>query len=163
MPETKTSIEEIKIIVNAAIERYGVARSEIVPVLNYINHELGFIPAEAFEELNKVMKVPKSQLFSTATFYHMLSTKPRGNHVIKFCESAPCHVVGGREIIDAIQKEIGIEPEQTTPDGKWTLITTSCLGLCSIGPVIVIDEEVYGNLTPEKIPQILAKYDEEER
>ena len=163
MPETKTSNEAIKTIVDAAIDKYGVTRSEIVPVLNYINHELGFIPAEAFEELNKVMKVPKSQLFSTATFYHMLSTKPRGNHVIKFCESAPCHVVGGREIIDAIQKEIGIEPEQTTPDGKWTLITTSCLGLCSIGPVIVIDEEVYGNLTPEKIPQILAKYDEEER
>ena len=84
MPETKTSIEAIKTIVNAAIDKYGVARSEIVPVLNYINNELGFIPTEAFEELNKVMKVPKSQLFSTATFYHMISTKPRGKHVIKF-------------------------------------------------------------------------------
>ena len=159
MPISNINVEDIKVAVNAAIEKYGVSRSEIVPVLNFINREFGYIPAEAFEELYTIMKVPKSQLFSAATFYHMLSTKPRGKNIIKFCESAPCHVVGGKDIINVIKEELNIEPDQTTPDGKWSLVTTSCLGLCSIGPVIMINDDVYGNVTPEKIPQILAKYD----
>jgi len=163
MAEPNISINAIKGVVNDAVKKYGDKRSEIVPVLNYINQKLGYIPAEAFEELYILMKVPKSQLFSTATFYHMLSTKPRGKHVIKFCESAPCHVVGGKAVLETLQSELGIEPDQSTPDGKWSLVTTSCLGLCSIGPVIVIDDHVYGNVTPEKIPQILAKYEEEEK
>jgi NADH:ubiquinone oxidoreductase subunit E len=88
----------------------------------------------------------------------MLSTKPRGKHVIQFCESAPCHVVGGREVFERLIDELKIQPQETTPDGKWTFITVSCLGVCGVAPVLIVDEDMYGNVQPNQIPEILARY-----
>ena len=109
------------------------------------------------------MHVPKSQLFSVATFYRMLSTKKLGRHVIQFCESAPCHVVGGREVWQALQDELDLEPGETTPDGKWTLVTVSCLGVCGVGPVVVVDEDMYGNVTPAQFQKFLPVTSKEDR
>ncbi|NPV84846.1 MAG: NADH-quinone oxidoreductase subunit NuoE [Anaerolineae bacterium] len=150
-----------KVIVQAvheAVKRYGTSKDELIPILNEVNRKVGYLPGEALEEISRQMKVPKSQLFSVATFYHMLSTKPRGRHVIQFCESAPCHVAGGREVWNALREELNIQNGETTPDGKWTLITTSCLGVCGVGPVIVIDNDVFGNVTPDQLREILARY-----
>ncbi|GIV66177.1 MAG: NADH-quinone oxidoreductase subunit NuoE [Chloroflexota bacterium] len=155
--ETKSS-EKILEAVNAAIEKYGAKQEELIPILNEVNRRLGYIPTEAMEQISRRLKEPKSSLFGVASFYHMLSTKPRGRHVIQFCESAPCHVVGGREVFEALKETLGLEPNETSPDGKWTLITTSCLGVCSVGPVIVIDEDIYGNVDARKVPEILARY-----
>ncbi|MDZ4158747.1 MAG: NADH-quinone oxidoreductase subunit NuoE [Anaerolineaceae bacterium] len=144
--------------VNAAIERYGAERSELIPILNDVNRKIGFLPPEALEEISRRVNLPKSQLFSVATFYNMLSTKPRGRHVIKFCESAPCHVAGGREVWRALQEELNLKPGGTTPDGKWTLVTTSCLGVCGVGPVMSIDDDIHGSLTVEQVHEILGRY-----
>lgn len=149
-------------VVNSAIERYGDNREELIPILNFVNQKLGFLPSNALEEISIRLKSPRSQLFSVASFYHMLSTKPRGKHVIQFCESAPCHVVGGREVWQTLKETLNLEVGETTPDGNWTLITTSCLGLCGVGPVIMIDDDAYGNVTPGQIPDILARYSETE-
>lgn len=154
---TKSSQMVIE-VVRAAIERHGTSREELIPILNDVNRELGYLPAEAMEEISRRLHEPKSSLFGVASFYHMLSTKPRGRHVIQFCESAPCHVVGGREVFEALKNELRLQPDETSPDGKWTLITTSCLGVCSVGPVVVINDDVYGNVDAKKIPEILARY-----
>jgi NADH:ubiquinone oxidoreductase subunit E len=146
--------------VHKAVERHGTAREELIPILTDVNREVGYLPREALDEISRLMKVPKSQLFSVATFYHMLSTKPRGQHVIQFCESAPCHVVGGREVWQAVQNALQIKSGETTPDGKWSLETTSCLGICGVGPVLVIDEDIYGNVAASQVPEILARYSE---
>jgi NADH:ubiquinone oxidoreductase subunit E len=147
-----------KDVVRTATERYGANRAELIPILNEINQELGYLPAEALQEVSRVLHVPQSQLFSVASFYQMLSTKPRGRHVIQFCESAPCHVVGGRQVWQALLDELKIGPGETTPDGNWSLITVSCLGVCAVGPVMLVDGEIIGNLTPEQIPNILSRY-----
>lgn len=144
--------------VHNAINRYGTNREELIPILSEVNREVGYLPSEALEEISRLLVTPKSQLFSVATFYHMLSTKPRGKNVIQFCESAPCHVVGGREVWQALQEELNLGDNETSRDGLWTLITTSCLGVCGIGPVIVINDDIYGHVTPNQIPEILAKY-----
>jgi NADH-quinone oxidoreductase subunit E len=123
-----------------------------------VNTALGYLPPAAFTEIGRQLRVPVSQLFSVASFYQMLSTQPRGRHVIQFCESAPCHVVGGREVWMALQDELKLEPGQTSADGKWTLRTTSCLGVCAVGPVVTVDEDIYGNVTPKQVTEILAKY-----
>ena len=78
--------------------------------------------------------------------------------MIKFCESAPCHVVGGRQVWEALQESLQLKSGETTQDGKWTLETVSCLGVCAVGPVIVIDDDIYGNLDPKQISEILARY-----
>jgi NADH:ubiquinone oxidoreductase subunit E len=89
----------------------------------------------------------------------MLSTQPRGRHVIKFCENAPCHIVGGKAIWDALRETLELENGETTSDNKWTLLTTSCIGLCSVGPVLLVDDDMYGNVTVEQIPEILGHYE----
>lgn len=145
--------------VQAAVEIHGSKREEIIPILSDVNRSLGYIPPEAFEELSREMRVPKAQLFSVATFYQMLSTKPVGTHVIRFCESAPCHVVGGREVWHALQDHLQLKENETSKDGKWTLQTVSCLGICGVGPVMLVDDDIYGNLKPEQIPDVLARYE----
>jgi NADH-quinone oxidoreductase subunit E len=161
-----TTIErDISSVVQEAIEKHGAKRDALIPILSEINHALGYIPAEAFVEVQKQIKteertfVSKGQLFGLASFYDMLSTKPRGRHVIKFCENAPCHVVGGKAVWDALRETLALENGQTTPEKKWTLLTTSCLGLCSVGPVVLIDDDLYGNVSPSQIDEILARYE----
>jgi NADH-quinone oxidoreductase subunit E len=146
--------------VREAVKNHGTKREELIPILNDVNRKLGYIPPEAFEELSREMRIPKSQMFSVASFYEMLSTRPVGKHVIRFCESAPCHVVGGREVWQALQDKLGLEEGETSPDRQWTLQTVSCLGICGVGPVMMIDDDVFGNIKPQQVPEILARYEE---
>jgi len=155
---------EIKEVVQEAIEKHGYGRDAFIPILSEINHELGYIPAEAIREVKVQINhdgsfVSQGQLFGLASFYDMLSTQPRGRHVIKFCENAPCHVVGGKAIWDALRETLELENGETTSDKKWTLATTSCIGLCSVGPVLLINDDMYGNVTVEQIPNILERYE----
>lgn len=157
---------DVSAIVQAAIEAHGAQRDALIPILSEINRALGYIPAEVFQEVRKQLQaspeqvnVSKGQLFGLASFYDMLSTKPRGRHVIKFCENAPCHVVGGKAVWDSLRDTLNLKNGETTPDKKWTLVTTSCLGLCSVGPVVLIDDDLYGNVAPEQIDEILARYE----
>lgn len=161
MTEPGDNKEIVLSAVQKAMNVYGPKKDELIPILTFINREIGYLPDWALEELSKRMRVPKSQIFSVASFYEMLSTKPVGKHIIRFCESAPCHVVGGRLVYNAILDQLGITPGETTADGKWTFLTVSCLGVCGVGPVMQIDDDIYGNLTPQQIPLILMKYSEE--
>jgi NADH-quinone oxidoreductase subunit E len=157
---------DVSLIVKEAIEKHGAARDALIPILSEVNRALGYIPAEAFQEVQQQLNaeeshvyVSKGQLFGLASFYDMLSTKPRGRHVIKFCENAPCHVVGGKAVWDTLRESLDLENGETTTDKKWTLVTTSCLGLCSVGPVVLIDDDLYGNVSPDQIDEILARYE----
>jgi NADH:ubiquinone oxidoreductase subunit E len=157
---------DVSVTVSEAIEKHGAKRDALIPILSEINTVLGYIPAEAFQEVHKQLQsqdehvyVSKSQLFGLASFYDMLSTKPRGRHVIKFCENAPCHVVGGKAVWDALRETLDLQNGETTPDKKWTLVTTSCLGLCSVGPVVLIDDDLFGNVDPDQVEDILARYE----
>ena len=157
---------DISAIVQAAIEKHGTKRDALIPILSEINRALGYIPSEAIQEVRQQLQgqeeqvfVSEGQLFGLASFYDMLSTKPRGRHVIKFCESAPCHVVGGKAVWDSLCETLDLKNGETTADNKWTLVTTSCLGLCSVGPVVLIDDDLYGNVRPDQIDEILARYE----
>lgn len=153
-----THRSDIEEVVHEVVEQYGASRDELIPILNEINRKVGYLPNGVLELVSKQLKLPQSKVLSVATFYQMLSTKPRGRHVIQFCESAPCHVAGGRQVWERLQEELNIKAGETTEDGKWSLITVSCLGVCGVGPVIVIDEDLYGNITPDQLPEILSHY-----
>jgi NADH-quinone oxidoreductase subunit E len=157
---------EVKKVVQQAVDKHGKTPDALIPILSEINRALGYIPAQAIREVKKQvhdpaerMYVAESQLYGLVSFYDMLSSQPRGRHVIKFCENAPCHVVGGKPIWDALRETLALENGETTSDNKWTLVTTSCIGLCSVGPVLLVDDDMYGNVTVEKIPDILGRYE----
>jgi NADH:ubiquinone oxidoreductase subunit E len=158
MGAQKDNGKAVKKAVQDAVDLYGNNRAELIPILNEINRKVGYLPQAALEEVSQILKVPKSSVNSVSTFYQMLSTKPRGRHVIQFCESAPCHVVGGREVWQSLKDALQIDSDETTSDGKWTLITVSCLGVCGVGPVIVIDDDIHGNVEPSQVPEILSRY-----
>jgi NADH:ubiquinone oxidoreductase subunit E len=142
----------------AAITQHGNSPAELISILNDINHELGYLPDTALAEVGRLMQIPRSKLYSVASFYSMFSMTPRGSHIVQFCESAPCHVVGGREVWQALQAELCLKSGETSKDGKWTLVTTSCLGVCAVGPVIIVDDDIFGNVTPDQVAGILARY-----
>ena len=155
---TKNGKDAIQ-VTQTVVKRHGATRDELIPILTDLNSELGYLSPEVMVEVGKLIGAPRSQLFGVASFYQMLSTKPHGRHVVQFCESAPCHVVGGRQVWQALQDGLKLKSGETSADGKWTLITTSCIGVCAVGPVIVIDENVHGNVEPGQVADILARYE----
>ena len=164
MNRTYTELE-LDEAVQLAVEHQGAQRASVIPILHEINETLGYIPVEALGKIRRLINAPEeglfladSQLYATASFYSMFSLKPLGKHVIRFCESAPCHVVGAREVIESIQDYLGIQVGETTQDNRFTLLTTSCIGLCSVGPVFLVDDDLHGNVTPERVPALLRKY-----
>lgn len=159
MSNRKNNGRDAMKIVDNIVEEFHAKQEELIPILMKINQKIGYIPGEAFERISSLIHIPTSQIYSVASFYHMISTKPTGRHVIKFCESAPCHVAGGNEVWKALLKELAIKPGEISEDGKWTLMTTSCLGVCAVGPVMMVDDDIYGNITPDQIPDILGKYE----
>lgn len=164
--ETKTADQNLKTVVTQALETHGRSREAMIAVLSDLNDAYGHIPSAAFQEITRQVNAPgepafvsQSQLYGLATFYQMLSTRPLGRHVIRFCESAPCHVMGGRVLFQSLQETLNLRPGETSPDGKWSLVLTSCLGVCGVGPVLLVDDDLYGNVTPEQLDSILAGYD----
>jgi NADH:ubiquinone oxidoreductase subunit E len=149
---------DVSAVVQAAIARHGATQEALIPVLSEVNEKLGYLPVEAMTAIGQSLRLPGSQLMAVASFYRMLSTKPRGKHVIQFCESAPCHVMGGRQVWRALCEELSLEPGETSADGQWTLLAVSCPGICGVGPVLMIDNDVYGNITPERLREIIAQY-----
>ncbi len=165
MMEQEFEVLELPELVDKAVKTYGASRDAIIPILSEINRVLGYIPAAALPEIRRRIQAPEdgafvadSHVYSAASFYQMFSLKPTGMHIIRFCESAPCHVEGGRQVIEAIEQELGLQPGETSADRKWSLFMTSCLGVCSVGPVFLVDDDIYGNVTPEKVREILARY-----
>jgi len=156
--EVKNDRDLIK-TADKAVDMYHAKKEELIPILMKVNQDLGYIPKVVMAHISSRLNIPQSHINSVASFYHMFFTKQTGRHVIKMCESAPCHVSGGREVFNTLKENLGISPGETTKDDKWTFITTSCLGVCAVAPVMMVDEDIYGNLTPEQIPDILAKYE----
>ncbi len=129
---------------------------DIVARLTEINKRHGYIPREQVEKLARELHLPPAKVFGAATFYSMFATRPHGAHVVRFCEDAPCHVAGGRAVYNAIREQLKLEPGQTSADGQWSFEMTSCIGVCGVGPVMMVDDDVYGNLTPERVAEILT-------
>lgn len=117
-----------------------------------------FLSPADLQMVADVFNVPLAKVWGATTFYSLYSTTPRGRHIIRVCESAPCHVVGAMDILKALEGSLGIQVGQTTPDGRFSLEVTSCLGVCGVAPAIMIGSTVHGNLTIEKLNSVLAEY-----
>jgi NADH-quinone oxidoreductase subunit E len=152
-------MEEVLATTDRIIDAHEADREALVEILREVNDESqGHLTRAQLQHIAERMALPLSKVYSVASFYSLISLEPLGRHVIRFCQDAPCHVAGGKEVWDALEHELGIPFGTTTLDGQWSLLTTSCIGACAVGPVMTVDGDIYGNLTPNKVREIIAHY-----
>ena len=140
------------------VANYENKKTPLIYILKDIQTEFGYLSEEVLTQVAKTTKIALSEIYGVATFYSLFSTKKKGRYIIRCCNNAPCHVKEAGEVLDKIVEYLGIEIGETTPDDLFTLEFTSCLGLCAVAPVMMIDDQVFGNLTPEKATAILKEY-----
>ncbi len=118
----------------------------------------GYLPKPVLETIATELGVPVSEVFGVVTFYAQFHLNPRGKNIIRACQGTACHVRGAGAVLDAIGKHLGIKPGETTRDLAFTLETVACLGACGLAPVIMVNDETHGRLTPAAVPEILDSY-----
>ena len=130
----------------------------LIPLLQDIQDEYGYLPREILEFISKEGGIPLSRIFGVITFYEQFYMEPQGKHTIKCCRGTACHVKEGQKISTAISDILGINEGETTKDGLFTFETVACLGTCFLAPVVMIDDEYFGNLTNNEITKIIKRY-----
>jgi NADH-quinone oxidoreductase E subunit len=151
MTEVKEILEKVK-------SKYGNNRSALLPALQAIVKEKNYLNDEDIVEVAKAFDLSSAEVYGTATFYTFLDTVPRGKYVIRVCKTISCHMKGKDEIIKTLENLLKIKLGETTFDRKFSLLTANCLGWCHKGPVMLINDEVYYDLTPEKVIEIIKSY-----
>ncbi len=153
-------MEEVLAVTDRVVDAHKADREALVEILREVNNKSGYLTRDHLQRIAERTHLPLSEVYSVASFYSLISLEPLGRHVIRLCQDAPCHIAGGREIWEALEHEFGIPFGETTLDEQWSLQTTSCIGACAVGPVMMVDGDIYGNLTPEKVREIIARYRE---
>jgi NADH-quinone oxidoreductase subunit E len=144
--------------IDSIIRQYGGRESAILAILQDIQAEEKYLPKETLEYVSQRMQIPLGQVFRIATFYNALSLKPRGRHKIDVCLGTACHVRGGERILSKLERDLGVSVGETTKDKRFTLESVHCVGCCSLGPVAVIDGDVFGRLSQDKVPALLKDF-----
>lgn len=147
-------IQEAKQIVSDI----GAEPEKVIPLLQEIQKRHGYLSEEIVEAVSKEIGLPVSRLYGVATFYSQFRFSPIGKYLIKVCKGTACHVAGAEKIYSIISEELGIIEGETTEDGLFTLESVACLGCCSLAPVIMINDSIYGKLSPAKMSKILKDY-----
>ncbi len=140
------------------LQKYQGLKGSLIPVLQEVQNAYGYLPKDVMENMAGKMDIPISQIYGVATFYSQFHLKPRGKNIIRVCQGTACHVRGAKAILQELEDELKIKAGGTTPDLLFTLETVACIGACGLAPVLMINDNTYGRLTPECILGILAKY-----
>jgi NADH-quinone oxidoreductase subunit E len=135
---------------------YKSEKGSTIPVLQRVQEELGYISEEAVSEIARFLKLSENEVFGVASFYAQFRFVRPGEHSIKVCLGTACHVRGGERIMETMERELGISSGGTTGDYKFGLDRVACFGSCALAPVMVIDNKVYGRMTPAKAKEILT-------
>jgi len=143
--------------INELITEYSKQKWPLIPLLQKIQSELGYIPPESIPIIAKNLRLFPSQVQGVISFYTQLYTEPRGRKVVRVCRGTACHVRGGKTILKLVKQRLGIDEGKTTPDLEYTLETVACIGVCALAPNIVIADRVYGHMNPKKVEQLLRR------
>lgn len=141
--------------IDSLIEKYNGKKGNMIPLLQGIQEEFGYLPKEAFTKVSKETGLELSEMYGVATFYAQFRLKPVGKHIVKVCHGTACHVQNAKELTDALQDSLNVDDGETTEDGMFTLESVACLGCCSLAPVLMIGDETYGKLTGDKAVKIV--------
>jgi NADH-quinone oxidoreductase E subunit len=140
------------------LSRYGGEPYDLIPILQDIQDNYGFLPKEEVKVVARRINVPVTQVYSVATFYKMFSLIPKGRHQLKVCLGTTCHLKGSQRLVDSFCSRLGVEVGYTSKDGKFSLETVACLGSCAQAPVMMVDDKYHARVTVDKVPKILKQY-----
>jgi len=149
--------------IDAIIERYESNPSAILAILQDIQAKEKYLPKEVLEHVGERLRIPLNKIYRIATFYRAFSLQPRGRHEICVCLGTACHVRGAPRIVDQLNLQLGIRPGETTKDRQFTLETVNCLGVCAAGPVVAIDGQYFGKMSPGKVEGVLKQFRSREK
>ena len=136
-----------------------VDHGHAIPLLQKIQDSYGYLPREVLLDLGKQTSIPASHLYGLATFYAQFYLEEHGRHTVRVCRGTACHVRGRQIIQDAIDAELGIAAGETTEDGRYSLETVACVGTCFLAPVMMVDHDYFGNVTPDKVGEMMSGYE----
>ncbi len=157
MTQSKKNLEEVNIIIDEtfldkSIKKHG---DFLIPILQDIQENYRYLPEECLIIVAERLQIPLIEVYGVATFYQSFSLIPKGEHIITVCLGTACYIRGGTNMVDVLTKELNIKPGETTKDKKFSLETVNCLGCCAIGPMVLIDGEYYGEMTPQKVIKLI--------
>lgn len=141
-----------------AIERYKDTKGALIPVLHCAQDIYGYIPYDVQREIAHKLSVPLCEIYGVVTFYSRFSLEPKGEYKINVCTGTACYVRGAQKVLDEIEEVLGIKMGHCTEDGKFSLDATRCVGACGLAPVVLVNEEVHGKMTPKMVEEIINKY-----
>lgn len=141
------------------IEEYQGQKWPLIPLLQKVQDEYGYIPPETIGPIAEALNLFPSEVQGVVTFYSQFSLKPRGKNVVRVCKGTACHVRGGRSILKIAKRELGVDEGDTTEDYQFTLETVACLGACFLAPTMMVNKNYYGKLSPPKMTSILKQYE----
>jgi NADH-quinone oxidoreductase subunit E len=150
--------------VDAIIDQWGATSASLLQIMLDINHRYHYLPQESLKRVSERLRMPLNQVFSVATFFKVFSLEPRGRTIMHVCTGTACHVKGTPRLLDRLEEDLGLKPGETTEDLGYTLETVNCVGACSSAPVIVVGDDTYSEMTPNKVSGLvkqLKKQDEE--
>ena len=145
---------------DAIIDGIGTARHRIIPLLQAIQQEFGYLPSDALNRVYERTDIDRAQLISVASFYSQFRMAPYGKHTIKVCVGTACHVKGANNVYDAFVRELSIpDGEITTSDRKYSIEKVACLGCCALAPVVQIDDRIFGHVQPGRVREVLNEFE----
>jgi bidirectional [NiFe] hydrogenase diaphorase subunit len=145
-------------LVDATIRRQGAQPRGLIETLHTVQEAFGYLDEQALRYVAMSLRVPLSRAFGVATFYHFFTLKPAGEHTCVICMGTACYIKGAPQLLDAVRKDLGIAPGETTPDKKVSLLTARCLGSCGLAPAVVYDQEVAGKVSTAAVREHLKKW-----
>jgi len=151
-------MDPIQTLIKDLADKYGRKRESLLPVMQGLVQREKYLSEHSMVEIAREMDIPASEVFGTATFYSFLESKPVGKYIIRVCKTITCSMKGKNQLLLAIKDMLKIDVGETTADKKFTLLETNCLGWCHKAPAIMINDDVYTEVTPEKIREILSGY-----
>lgn len=152
------TMKTIEKTVKDIIKKYDGDKTAMIAILQDVQEELRYLPKEALSLISKKMEVPLTRIYEIATFYNAFSLKPRGKYLVEVCAGTACHVQGAANLMDRLERDLGVDCGETTKDKMFTLEEVRCLGCCSLAPVVRIGAEVHPYLTQDEIPKIMRNY-----
>jgi NADH:ubiquinone oxidoreductase subunit E len=144
--------------VDEVLSHYVIEEASLIPVLQEVQNIYRYLPEEVLRRISKLLKVPMCKIYGIVTFYAQFYLTPRGNNIIKACQGTACHVRGAKGVLESLSRELKVAPGETTKDLNFSLETVACVGTCFLAPVIMINEDYYGKLTPKRAVDAVRKY-----